>query len=148
MSKPKSFNIMTIYERKESMQKNKQDKEMTLSGYVAASEWDAGDNVVAINILTDDEEYDVELNELGVELCDFLDEDVEVTGILKKGRKGTKLLKVTNYKPLENRGYDREDDDYEYDSEKDLDSGGESAKFSADEPAKFPILLNFMKQAN
>jgi len=113
---------------------------MTMCGYVAASEWDAGDNVVAINILTDDGEYDVELNELGVELYDFLDEDIEVTGILKKGRNGTKLLKVTNYKPLGNRGYDPEDDDYEYDSEKDLDSGGELVKF--------PALLNFMKQAN
>ena len=93
------------------MQKNNQDKEMTLCGYVAASEWDAGDNVVAINILTDVGEYDVELNELAVELYDFLDEDIEVTGILKKGRNGTKLLKVTNYKPLGNRGYDPEDDE-------------------------------------
>ena len=77
-----------------------------------------------------------------------LDEDIEVTGILKKGRQGTKLLRVTNYKPLENRGYDPEDGDYEYDSEKDLDSGGEPAKSSAGELAKFPALLNFMKQTN
>ena len=93
------------------------EKEVTLRGIITASERDVDDNVVAINILSDDEDFEVELNELGVELFDFLDEDVEVTGMLKKGRRrqGTKLIRVTNYEWIENKAYDRKDRGWEFD---------------------------------
>ena len=101
-----------------NMKKDKAPKEETIVGYVVPSEWDNDDNVVAISITTDDDDYLVEMNKLGEELFDFLDEDVEVTGTVREDRDGTKRIRVTSYEVLEDVDdeYD-EDDDYGYDDE-------------------------------
>jgi uncharacterized membrane protein YcgQ (UPF0703/DUF1980 family) len=93
-------------------------KEETVFGYVVPSEWDSDDNVVAISITTDDDDYVVELNKLGEELFDFLDEDVEVTGIVREDKDGTKRIRVTSYEVLEDTEdeYD-EDEDYDFDND-------------------------------
>ena len=104
------------------MLKNNKEKEVTLRGYLAAREWDHNDNVVSIDLLTDDEDYEIELNKVGVDLFDFLDEDVEVTGVLRKGRNGTALIRVTSYEPLGNKAPDNDDWRYESDREDNLDS--------------------------
>ena len=109
-------------ERKGVMQRDNQWAEMTLRGYVAATRWDADDNVVAIEILTDEEDYEVELNKVGVELFDFLNEDVEATGFVKKGRNGAKRLQVTSYEPLPDEYLDNDELNYGYDGERELDS--------------------------
>jgi hypothetical protein len=98
------------------MKKDKTPKEETIVGYVVPSEWDNEDNVVAISITTDDDDYLVEMNKLGEELFDFLDEDVEVTGIVREDRDGTKRIRITSYEVLEDA-----DDDYEEDAEYNFD---------------------------
>ena len=102
------------------MEKNQPQKEVTIVGYVVPSEWDNDDNVVSISISTDDDDYVVEVNKLGEELFDFLDEDVEVTGIVREDKDGTKRIRVISYEVLEDveDEYD-EDDDYSYDNEDD-----------------------------
>jgi hypothetical protein len=100
------------------MKKQKPGKEVTITGFVAADEWDERDNVIAIAISTEDEDYRVELNKLGEELFDFMDEDVEVTGTIREDKDGTKYINVTNYEVLEDQEYEEEegfsgDDDYD-----------------------------------
>jgi len=98
------------------MKKDKTAKEETIVGYVVPSEWDNEDNVVAISISTEDDDYLVEVNKLGEELFDFLDEDVEVTGLVRDDRDGTKRIRITSYEVLEDV-----DDDFEEEEEEDYD---------------------------
>jgi uncharacterized membrane protein YcgQ (UPF0703/DUF1980 family) len=93
------------------MKKDKTPKEETIVGYVVPNEWDNEDNVIAISISTDDDDYLVEMNKLGEELFDFLDEDVEVTGMVREDRDGTKRIRVTSYEVLEDVDEEFEDDD-------------------------------------
>ena len=108
------------FERIEKMKTKKSEppKEETIVGYVVPNEWDNEDNVVAISISTDDDDYVVELNKLGEELFDFLDEDVEVTGIIRDDKDGTKRIRVTSYEVLEDvEDENEEDEDFNYDGE-------------------------------
>jgi hypothetical protein len=108
------------FERIEKMKINKSEppKEETIVGYVVPNEWDNEDNVVAISISTDDDDYVVELNKLGEELFDFLDEDVEVTGLIRDDKDGTKRIRVTSYEVLEDvEDENEEDEDFNYDGE-------------------------------
>jgi len=108
------------FERIEKMKNKKSEppKEETIVGYVVPNEWDNEDNVVAISISTDDDDYVVELNKLGEELFDFLDEDVEVTGIIRDDKDGTKRIRVTGYEVLEDvEDENEEEEDFDYDSE-------------------------------
>ena len=66
------------------MKKEKPGKEVTVKGFVSADEWNGRKNVIAISITTDDEDYRVELDKVGEELFDYLDEDVEVTGTIRQ----------------------------------------------------------------
>ena len=97
------------------MKREKKGKEMTLTGFIAPVDWDNDDEVIAIGVSTEDEDYSVEMNKLGEELFDFLDEDVEVTGIVTEDRDGSKHITVTSYEVLDS------DDDEEDDEEWGLD---------------------------
>jgi hypothetical protein len=100
------------------IKKSEPPKEETVVGFVVPNEWDNEDNVVAISISTEDDEYVVELNKLGEELFDFLDEDVEVTGIIRDDKDGTKRIRVTSYEVLEDaEDESEEDEDFNYDNE-------------------------------
>jgi uncharacterized membrane protein YcgQ (UPF0703/DUF1980 family) len=100
------------------MKKDKTGKEETIVGYVVPSEWDNEDNVVAISISTEDDDYLVEMNKLGEELFDFLDEDVEVTGLVREDRDGTKRIQITTYEVLEDVDDEyEEEEDYNFDDE-------------------------------
>ena len=102
------------------MKKEKAPKEETIVGYVVPSEWDNDDNVVAISISTEDDDYLVEMNKLGEELFDFLDEDVEVTGSVREDRDGTKRIRITSYEVLEDAEDEyEEDEDFGYDDDED-----------------------------
>ena len=94
------------------MKKQKGPKEVTLTGFVIPEEWDNNDNVIAIAISTEDEDYLVERNKPGEELYDFLDEDVEATGFVREDKDGTKHISVTSYEILHVDDYD-EDEDYD-----------------------------------
>jgi len=100
------------------MKKDKTAKEETIVGYVVPSEWDNDDNVVSIAISTEEDDYLVEMNKLSEELFDFLDEDVEVTGLVREDRDGTKRIRITSYEVLEDVDDDfEEEEDYNFDDE-------------------------------
>ena len=100
--------------------KYKPTNEVTILGYLTPSEWDDDDNVVSVAISTDDDYYVVELNGLGEELFDILDEDVEVTGIVEKERDGTNRITVTSYEVLSEDDYE-EDEGWGYDEDEEQD---------------------------
>ena len=99
------------------MKKQKAPKELTLTGFVIPEEWDNNDNVIAIAISTEDEDYLVERNKQGEELYDFLDEDVEVTGFVREDKDGTKHISITTYEILHIDDYDEDNDYGDYDDD-------------------------------
>ncbi|MEJ2723711.1 MAG: hypothetical protein P8175_03525 [Deltaproteobacteria bacterium] len=108
------------------MRKEKPGKAVTIRGFVSADEWDGRKNVIAISITTDDEDYRVELDKVGEELFDYLDEDVEVTGTIRQEKNGTKYIRVSNYEVLEEeyeseQGFLDDEDDFDFDDDEDDD---------------------------
>ena len=109
------------------MSKKAPPEEMTISGFVAATEWDSDDNIIGLEISTDDEDYVVENNRLFDELVELWQEDIEATGIVSEDRDGTKRISITSYEVInefddgdeEVSGYDDFDDDIDYEDEKD-----------------------------
>ena len=93
----------------------KQTEETTLEtivGIVAASQVDEDDHVIAVTISTDDEDYEVDMSGLGEDLLDFIDEEVEVTGIVAEESDGTKSITATSYEVLEYDSDEDSDEDY------------------------------------
>lgn len=93
----------------------KTKKEVTLVGYICPIEED--DEVVGIEISTDDDNYLVELNKQGKQLFNHLDEDVEVKGIVEKDEDDNYKITVSSFEVLESE--DDEDDEMDYDDEED-----------------------------
>ena len=100
------------------MGRKSKSKETVINGYIEADEWDEDDYVIGVKVVTDDEDYSIEMNDLGEELLSFLGEDVEVTGIVEEEKDGSKLIKVTGFEILAEND---EDDDFNLDFEDDLD---------------------------
>jgi hypothetical protein len=97
------------------MKKGKSAKqETTIYGTVNSIEDDKNKNTVSIMISTDEKDYLVESNKTGKELADYLGEEVEVTGILTKGKNGDDRITITNYEILD---YDDDNEDYDDDDE-------------------------------
>ena len=82
------------------------EDEVTITGYVAATDWGPDDDVTAVMIETEGEEYEVVGDDIGQELYDFLDCEVEVTGVVEEEKDGTKSISVTSYEVIS------EDSDY------------------------------------
>jgi hypothetical protein len=80
------------------MKMGESPKEVTLVGYVTPSKWDQDDNVIGVSIATDEKDYTVEIDKVGEELFDFLDETVEATGWVNAGKGGTYRIKVAQYR--------------------------------------------------
>ena len=100
------------------MARRSKSKETVINGYLEADEWDEDDNVIGVKVVTDYEDYSIEMNGLGEELLSFLGEDVEVIGIVEEEKDGSKLIKATGFEILAESD---EDDDYDLDFEDDLD---------------------------
>lgn len=91
----------------------------TIVGFVAASQVDEDDCVVGVIISTEDDDYEVDMSGLGEDLLDFLDEEVEVRGIVEEERDGTKWITVIEYEVMP---YDSdEDSDENYGDEIDFE---------------------------
>ncbi|MBC8485390.1 MAG: hypothetical protein ISS66_02100 [Desulfobacteraceae bacterium] len=95
------------------MKKRKPIKEKTITGYVISADWDLNGDVISICIETDNGEYMVEDNDLSQELFELLDEEVELTGIIKKGKDGTNWIKVMDYEPRDHEIYNEDNMDEE-----------------------------------
>jgi len=82
------------------------ESEVTISGYVIATDWGPDDDVTAVRIETENDEYDVVGDGIGEELYDLLDCEVEVTGVIEEEKDGTKSIAVTSYEIIsENTDY-------------------------------------------
>ena len=68
---------------------------------MTANDWDLNDVVNSISIEADGEEYIVENDNLMIELSDFLDEEIEVIGIVTENGDGTKYIRIVSYELLE-----------------------------------------------
>ncbi len=90
----------------------KSGKEMVLTGYVTPEDWDDDDNVIAIKISTEEDDYLVNRNKAGKELLQFIDEEVEVTGFVEEDEDGAHHITVISYDVLQ---LDESDDDMDYD---------------------------------
>ena len=83
------------------MKQGQVSKEITVVGYVRESQWDEYDHVIGVEIVTDDEYFQVEMDGLGKELLEFLHSEVEVSGVTEEEKDGSKCLFVSSYEVLE-----------------------------------------------
>ena len=100
-------------------EKEREMKEVTFRGTLMPGDWDDDDNIIALEISTDDDVFQVEMNGLWDELKDLVessDEEVEVTGYVTEERDGTKWVRVTGYDVLSVRE-DEDDEAYSYDED-------------------------------
>ncbi|MFC1862756.1 hypothetical protein ACFL1Z_02230 [Thermodesulfobacteriota bacterium] len=99
------------------MKKKSLPKETTLIGYIEADQLDEDENVTGIKIVTDFDDYTVDMNGISEDLLPFLDEEVEVSGIITEEKDGNKYIMITGYDILaegpEDDFYFNFDEDYE-----------------------------------
>jgi hypothetical protein len=89
------------------------ENETTVTGYVMAADWGPDDDVTAVRIETENDEYDVVGEDVGEELFDLLDCEVEVTGVIEEEKDGTKSIAVRSYEII-SAGIDYFDDRHWY----------------------------------
>lgn len=98
-------------------------KEEILRGYIVATEWDEFDNVTEVSLQTEDNDYAIDLSTaLGREMFDFLDQEIEVTGIVRQDRHGENIITVMDFEQLD------EEDDFGLDDDWNRDFGGEEGE--------------------
>ncbi len=72
--------------------------EDTISGIVIPVEWDDDDDVIGVAIQTsDEEEYRVDVNKKGRELLDLIEQEVEVSGMIREDEYDNFIIKVNEY---------------------------------------------------
>jgi hypothetical protein len=101
----------------------KEDKTETIIGYVGETE---DDDVVRLTILTDEEDYVVEMNKQGRKLLQELDSEIEATGVIKRNRDGSNIISITKFQVIDDAyededEYDDDEDDDDYDDGDDED---------------------------
>ena len=83
------------------MRRRQQIEEVTVTGYVRATDWDWQDHVSGISIEAhDDEEYAVDPNGLEEFLFGEVDREVELTGAIEEDGDGTKRITAISYESL------------------------------------------------
>jgi hypothetical protein len=114
------------------MKKNRAAKDLTVTGYVTATERDGDGEASAGVIFTDKENYIIEPNRLGRELLDMEGEEVEIKGRLVVDNDGNQRISVRAYDFIDDT-YDEEDDlDYE-DEDEDYDEDEDNFDYDDDE---------------
>jgi len=106
------------------MKRKMKTKEEILKGTIVATEWDRHDKVTEVSLQTEDDDFVIDLsNAYGKEMFDFLDHEVEVTGIVRQNRHGVKIITVMDFQQIE------EEDDFRFDDEDwDTDFGGDEGE--------------------
>jgi len=83
------------------MVKKGKDVEATISGIITPVEWDDYDDVTGVAIQTsDEEEYLVDKNKKGEELLELIEQEVEVSGLVKKDEDDNFIIKIHEYSVL------------------------------------------------
>jgi hypothetical protein len=99
------------------MKRKLNTKVETLRGYVVATEWDHFYRVTQLSIQTEDDEIIVDLsNAFGREMFDFLEQEIEVTGVVKQDPGGANIITITDFEQL----YEEDDFPFDDDSESNL----------------------------
>ena len=101
------FEINPLTVKVNTMAPKKQNKKITIEGYVDSV--DEGDEEAGIIISTDEEEFIVEPNIRGKELADLIGVLVRVSGTVTRTKSGENRIAVNDYKILE------EEDDWDDD---------------------------------
>lgn len=78
-------------------------KEVTLVGEVVPANLDNEGNVIGIHFRVNKDLYVIELNEIGEELFDYMDEGLKVTGISSVAKNGVRRIRVKTYEVLSNQ---------------------------------------------
>lgn len=78
-------------------------KEVTLVGEVVPANLDNEGNVIGIHFRVNKDLYVIELNEIGEELFDYMDEGLKVTGISSVAKNGVRRIRVKTYEALSNQ---------------------------------------------
>lgn len=98
--------------------KKSDDQEITVTGIINSIEWDDDDNITAVELSTDDEDFIVKSDLIGKELFDYVGEEVEVVGTVVKGKGDGDYIKILSYDVLDDFDDDYEDDDdFDYDDD-------------------------------
>ena len=104
-------------------------KKRIVEGVVTAFDWDQDDEVVAVSIVTEDDEIIVNDYGDGELLLDYIGETVKVTGKVYEDEDESIHIKVKSFELTDDVSDDDDDDDYE----EDVDDLDEDSADEADE---------------
>ena len=73
----------------------------TIKGIIIPSSWDEDGNIKEVSLHTSDEkEYQVQLNGLGLELLELVQHKVEATGKIRERLDGSRQIILNSYRKL------------------------------------------------
>jgi hypothetical protein len=82
------------------MSRRKRTRKIVVYGVVNPEDWDDGDGLTHLSIITDDyDKFEVLVDDVGQELLDYAYETVRVFGVLEIGSVGNKILRVIDFSP-------------------------------------------------
>ena len=103
---------MAKKEPKEKKEKKPAAKEVTITGFI--DEIELKDGETGLEVDDGDDVYTIKMDDIGTQLLEYVDEEVDITGLVTK-TKGKRELKVTKFQPTD----DYDDEDYDDDDEDD-----------------------------
>ncbi len=108
-------------------------KMRTVEGVVTAFDWDQDDEVVAVSVVTEDDEVIVDDYGDGELLLDYIGETVKVIGKLYEDDDESKHIKVKSFDLTEDDEDDDDDDEDDYEEEVDVDDDNDDNDDNEDE---------------
>lgn len=90
--------MTTTFRKEEKKRKEIGDGPTTVRGVVIPVDWDEEGNTIAAAISSSDEqEYIINQDAKGKELLRLMRQEIEASGVVKKGSKVRKIIKVKSY---------------------------------------------------
>jgi hypothetical protein len=90
--------MTTTFREEVKKRKKITDEPTTVRGIVVPVDWDEEGNTLAAAISSPDEqEYLIKQDPKGKELLRLMRQEIEAMGVVKKGSKGRKIIKINNY---------------------------------------------------
>ena len=89
------------------MKKRTKNRQPSIQGIIIPSQWDDKGNIIGVSINTNDEkEYLIEPIGVGKDLLSLTQKKIEVRGKVRERIDGNRLIRVTNYKTIEEKPED------------------------------------------
>lgn len=93
------------------MSRRRKHRKAVIHGVVTPEDWDDGDGLTHVSIITDDyEKYEVFCDDIGKELSDYHYETVRAFGVVEIGGEGNTIIRITDFSPYEDEGGDAWDE--------------------------------------